>query len=469
MRPLSCWQPWRLSPPSAARRDADGPGCAAASALHGACNELLFSLRGAVCIEDKAREFDQRVMDAAMTKLGLDDDERNERTATLLQRKLRDGGGWGLTPAACTSPAAFLGSLAACHAEPTFAPYCHTSPLPPSSQLHAWVDDSLQRVRQAAPGDTYQADIEPLLPVRADDFFSHYSSAASSATSTLQRSLNAKANSHTIEAAVRHTKEQSRQGDRWEWARHKAVTAHGAWAWKAARPEEVQQRLSDVEYAIAARLNLGLNPFPARAMNALPEHCPLCTHRFTGKPVSLRDDPWHWLTCLSMTKGEVSRRHDAVADAIARVAWLVGAQVRREVEWLDPHSKRRPDIQLVFPGRMILSDVVVSHSLASRWVSRNGSSATEAQNRKNAKYAGVASRLGAELMNASVDTCGGLASDTSRLVAAIGEEGERWSMERGVGAPLNGGCSGGSTCRAAWQRVDDAGRVHEGDECPCRA
>jgi hypothetical protein len=41
----------------------------------------------------------------------------------------------------------------------------------------------------------------------------------------------------------------------------------------------------------------------------------------------------------------------------------------------------------------------------------------------------VASRLGAELMNASIDTCGGLASDTSRLVAAIGEEGERRSVE----------------------------------------
>ena len=38
--------------------------------------------------------------------------------------------------------------------------------------------------------------------------------------------------SHTIEAAVQHTKEQSRQGDRREWARHKVITARGAWGGK---------------------------------------------------------------------------------------------------------------------------------------------------------------------------------------------------------------------------------------------
>ena len=39
----------------------------------------------------------------------------------------------------------------------------------------------------------------------------------------------------------------------------------------------------------------------------------------------------------------------------------------------------------------------------------------------------AASRLGAELLNASVDTCGGMAGDAHVLVRAIGEEGERWS------------------------------------------
>ena len=158
-----------------------------------------------VCI-DEAQHFDQRVMEAAMDKLGLEEGERSERTTTLLQGKLRDGGGWGLTPAARTSPSAFLGSLATCHTEPTVNPYCGTTPLLPSSQLHGWIDDGLQRVRRAAPGDDYQAGIEPLLPTTASDVFTFYAAADSSVTTKLQRSLNAKANSHFIEAAVESMK-----------------------------------------------------------------------------------------------------------------------------------------------------------------------------------------------------------------------------------------------------------------------
>jgi hypothetical protein len=215
-----------------------------------------------VCIEDEAHRFDQRVMEAAMDKLGLDGAERGERTAKLLQRKLRDGG-WGLTPAVRTSPAAFLGSLATCHAEPAFAGYCGGTPLPYTSLLRGWIDDSVQRVRRAAPSVEYQTDIEPLLPVTAGGFFGFYSSAEPSVNAKLQHSLNAKAASHNMKAAVGLMKEQSRQGERWEWAHHKAITAKGAWAWKAVRPEGPHLRLSDVEYAIATRLNLGAQPFPA--------------------------------------------------------------------------------------------------------------------------------------------------------------------------------------------------------------
>ena len=216
-----------------------------------------------VCIEAEARQFDQRVMDAAMDKLGLDGAERGERTTILLQRKLREGG-WGLTSTVRTSPAAFLGSLASCHAEPAFAGYCSDAPLPSTSGLYIWIDDSMQRVRRAAPGVAYQADIEPLLPVTAGDFFGFHSSAAPSVTATLQRSLNAKATSSNMKAAVESMKVQSRRGDKWEWAHHKAITAKGAWGWRAVRPEDPRLHMSDVEYAIAARLSLDLKPFPTR-------------------------------------------------------------------------------------------------------------------------------------------------------------------------------------------------------------
>ena len=385
-----------------------------------------------VCIENEARLFDQRMMEAAMDKLGLDEDERHERTTTLLQRRLRDGG-WGLASAASTSPAAFLGSMAACRDEPVFAQYYGDTPVPHSSQLYGWLDDSLQRVRQAAPGDKYQADIEPLLPVTASTFFSFHSTADPSITSKLQRTLNAKATQHKVEAAVQRMKEQSRRGDKREWAHHKAIRAKSAWGWRAMRPDGAQQRLSDVEFAVAARLSLDLRPFTARATAMLPEHCPLCRHGMAGEPVSLRNDPWHWLVCTHMKNGELRRRHDAVVDTIARVAGQVGAQVLKEVEGLDPGSKQRPDLQLVFPGRMLLTDVSVSHSLTEYLIARGGSSASSWQSRKNTKYAAVASRLGAELLNVCVDASGGMAADAFELVRAIGDEGERWLGARSSG------------------------------------
>ena len=66
--------------------------------------------------------------------------------------------------------------------------------------------------------------------------------------------------------------------------------------------------------------------------------------------------------------------------------------------------------------------------MTSRAVASNQTAtATHRQASKNRKYAGVASRLGAEMLNLSLETCGGMASDAVRLVKAIGEEGERWS------------------------------------------
>ena len=157
---------------------------------------------------------------------------------------------------------------------------------------------------------------------------------------------------------------------------------------------------------------------------SLPDHCLACRRH-----VSLTAEPWHWLSCTTIAKGEQTRRHDAVVDAIARVARLVAAQVKKEVVGLVADSgKQRPDLQIAFPGRMLLTDVSVSSSLTAARMKLNASSASDWQTRKNIKYQSVAAQLGAELLNVCVEACGGMASDAVRLVQAIGEEGARWSM-----------------------------------------
>ena len=183
--------------------------------------------------------------------------------------------------------------------------------------------------------------------------------------------------------------------------------------------------------------------------------------------MSLRDEPWHFLTC-SRLRQEQSRRHNAVVDAIARVAWLVGAQVRKEVEGLDPLSRQRPDLHIVFPGRVLLTDVVVSHSLTLSRTAQHRSTTAIKQAQKG-KKANVASRLGAELLNVSVDTCGGLASDAVKLVRAIAEEGERWSagdMEQRQHRAATAGRH--RSCCAARQCADHADGLHPSEWCADR-
>ena len=214
------------------------------------------------------------------------------------------------------------------------------------------------------------------------------------------------------------------------------------------------------------------------------EHCPLCVHSYTGRPVSLREEPWHFLTCNRL-KHEQHRRHNAVVETIARVAWLVGGQVQREVtgldprskqrpdmqvRGLDPHSNQRPDIMLVFPGRVLLADVSVSHSLTPAQIT-NGSAAASQQSKKNAKYAAVATRLGAELLNLAVDSCGGMALGASRLIEGHSRRGcevERRDVD-GERHPAPAAWSH-RYGRAARQWAGHAGWVHAGSggSCPIR-
>jgi hypothetical protein len=181
-------------------------------------------------------------------------------------------------------------------------------------------------------------------------------------------------------------------------------------------------RLSDTEYAIAARLNLDLPPFPD--MSVLPDYCPLCTHRHSKEPMPLRDDPWHFLTCPDLMNGEGSSRHNEVADALKHAALLLGAQARREVKGLTRDTHIRPDLQIFFPGRMLLTDVVIAHPLTENRIAAQQSAGAMNQSRKRVKYSRIASKLGAELLPYSLETHGGMADDAMKLVQAMGEEGE---------------------------------------------
>ena len=86
--------------------------------------------------------------------------------------------------------------------------------------------------------------------------------------------------------------------------------------------------------------------------------CTLC-----GPGAVIARDPWHALVCNSRVRKEVFRRHNAVADALCHTVLVMGGQAVREPRGLHVEDGRRPDIQIVFPGVHLLTDVVVSHPL----------------------------------------------------------------------------------------------------------
>ena len=149
------------------------------------------------CVIQQAEAFDAQILQAAKTKLRLHADENWDETNRILQAKLRHGG-FGLTSAVRTSPAAYLGSLAAVSSVPAFAVYSNdANPLPSDVLLHGWIDSSMAAIASATP-----ASVEHL-PSTASAFFQHVSKRSSSSSfSSLQHTLSSQANQHSFQASL---------------------------------------------------------------------------------------------------------------------------------------------------------------------------------------------------------------------------------------------------------------------------
>ena len=379
------------------------------------------------CIAEQAAHFDHALVTDACDKLELRCDERTAEVEQRLRLRLKDGG-FGLKSAAQTSPAAYTASVAAARDTAVLAPFCDAAcPLPADTLLHGWLMDSLTRLRDAALGPELESK---LLPASASSFFSFYASAPSALSSSLQSSISALANNRDREACLTAAQQLRPQDGGRALAHFTACSALHASAWKRAAPTQPLTTLLDKQYRIAARLNLGLPPFSSDRQ--LPADCPLCSKGQNA----VANDPWHFLICKSQSYREVSTRHHAVKDALYRAVLLTGGQAVGEVKGLQAGSDLRPDLQIVYPGRHVLSDVAVVHPLAARGRQHPANStatAKDMEGRKRRKYAAIASRHDAELLPFVVETCGGLGPDALALLdlisGAASEHLSLWSRE----------------------------------------
>ena len=202
-----------------------------------------------------------------------------------------------------------------------------------------------------------------------------------------------------------------------------AITVPRAWTWKNARPTSAELRLTDTQYRLATRLNLGLGPQCASVGAAVPYECPFCK-----KADAVAKDPWHLLSCVKAIKREVHMRHNEVVNALWSTVLAVGGQAVREPVGLEFDDGRRPDLQLVFPVQHVLTDAVVVHPMAPGYVSKGTSlsvtgAACAHQHKKKQKYMKTAARHEAMLLPFAVETCGGMAPDAVRLLRLIARAG----------------------------------------------
>jgi Reverse transcriptase (RNA-dependent DNA polymerase) len=371
------------------------------------------------CIAQQAATFDEQLLNAAALRLGVhNNDHLNADTIYYMQAKLRHGGE-GLTSAVRTSPAAYLGSLAAVATSLAFAPYTDGErPLESASLLFGWIERSMHQVVESTPS------LADTLPTHASAFFHHVTSPRSStSTSTsLQRQLSSQAALHAHKVFLRRCWEMRKVDGGAMLAHAKAVSAPRAWAWKNVIPTTQDTDISDDHYRMAARMNLRLPPI--NGMDALPDDCPLC-----NKKNSIRNDQWHFLTCKMVQPYEVNARHDEVVNVLYRSALLMGIQAAREPAGLHSTDGRCPDLLLVLPGRSIISDVCITHPLAPSKVKSRVSwtttgAARNLQHKKRTRYMETAVQNNAELLPFSVETYGGMAPDAIKLLSAMGDMGE---------------------------------------------
>jgi hypothetical protein len=297
-----------------------------------------------------------------------------------------------------------------------FAPYKDVDcPLESTSLLVEWIGQSIDQVVEATPS---LADTLPT-PTTASTFFHHITSTRNS--TSLQRRLSSQAASNSHKAFLTRCHEMKKKDGGAMLAHAMAVSAPRAWAWKNVTPTTPETDLSDEHYRIADRLSLRLPPI--NAMQALPDDCPLCNRKNV-----IRLDAYHFLSCKMTKRSEVTGRHDEVVNVLYRTALMMGIQAVREPTGLDSSDGRCPDLQLVLPGRHIISDVSVTHPLGPSNVKNRQSwtttgAARAAQRGKHDKYKNTAAQRKAELLPFCLETYGGMAPDAIKLLSAMGSMG----------------------------------------------
>jgi hypothetical protein len=246
-----------------------------------------------------------------------------------------------------------------------------------------------------------------LLPRDAISFFTHFTSAQ---TSTLQHDLNARAADNQFDKAVDEAIEKKNLV---ELARLFCTSAPHASDWKEAVPSNKDTTLTNTQYQIAARLNLGI---PMRGHSA--GDCHGC-----GVKDAVKNDPYHYLSCTTHKRREITVRHNLVLQVIHRYVNYVGGVAVKEPHDLHDADGRRPDLQLILRDLHALCDVRISHPLCPTHVSSAATTqlavAKQGEKIKTNKYKSTAEQHEAKFIPFVMESTGGIGPSSAKLLDEI--------------------------------------------------
>jgi hypothetical protein len=352
-------------------------------------------------IADLASKFDHKLFNTIQVLLDMEG-ESEENIIRLKQalKPLRHGG-FGLTSAVHTSPIAYLSSVASAAAVPVFSEFASAqSQLPNDCPLYQHLSQCIQMITHNTPSS------RNLLPRNAASFFTHFTSAQ---TSTLQHDLNTRAADNQFNKAL---DEAVQNNNLIELARLLCTSSPHASDWKEAIPTNKDTTLTNTQYQIAARLNLGI---PMRSQ------CPDC-HGCHVKN-ALKNDPYHYLSCPAHRRREITFRHNLVLQVVHRYINYVGGVAVKEPHDLHDADGRRPDLQLILRDLHALCDVRISHPLCPTHVS---SAATQqlavamlGERIKTNKYKSTAEQHEAKFIPFVMESTGGIGPESAKLLDQI--------------------------------------------------
>ena len=387
-----------------------------------------------------SESFDNTVLDTAQSILclGAAEMDRENRhihdVLQLLQLPIRYGG-WGLTPATMRTPIAYVASLALTasrRSSAAFRPYLtsvHSDPqqssntptLPQNTRLHEELSHAIDMINSVLADDKQQLIHTP------DTFLPYYHTHPLQCQS-LQHKLTKLAHDNIFNAAQQVLRENVPEHKE-TLAHINSIVAPHAADWKTAIPTSSALAMNTEEYRVAARLNLGLDPYSYQTRD-----CHLCYPENNNR---LATDKYHYLSCRALKSRELTDRHNAIVTILQRFFHYAGAMTRIEPASLTGASRIRPDLSVVIPGHHYLIDVRVTHPLCPSHVSaacaKPLGATFSAEQEKHKKYNQLAQGLKAEFVPFVVESLGGITLTSQilldNIIRACSEHQSIWSAQ----------------------------------------